>query len=67
MKTPCPGTATKPAFAPRPPTIKSKMAAKKAQIVNIPAKGDAAAGGKLIELLAEMKVIGGATGMHKDL
>jgi len=35
MDMPCLVTVTKPAFEPRLPTIKSKMAAKRAQIVNI--------------------------------
>jgi len=35
MQTPCLITVTKPAFEPRLPTIKSKMAAKRAQIVTI--------------------------------
>lgn len=35
MKLPCLVTVTKPAFEPRLPTIKSKLAARKAEIVNI--------------------------------
>ena len=35
MQTPCLVTVTKPAFEPRLPTIKSKMAAKRAEIVSI--------------------------------
>lgn len=35
MRTPCLITVTKPAFEPRLPTIKSKMAAKRAEILNL--------------------------------
>jgi electron transfer flavoprotein beta subunit len=38
MQTPCLVTVTKPAFEPRLPTIKSKLAAKKAEIITITSK-----------------------------